>query len=316
MKPDDISYNFSVTKVMCILMVATAHYFGGLLWIPTTVALFVFAFSSGYFSASKYHGDFSISRFWKAKLIRLGYSLVVTNCFLLLLFLIQAKSKIFSWDTLLSMVGLNAILSWFGIHNHSPFGNGLWFLAVLWMFYILYPVIERTNRNPKVAFIFILCMLGITTYLNFTVLVGYELWITIFGFLFGTYIATIKSRLPFIYASGILIASITTMLALNKYWGIHSLNYYFILVSAVAICHILLTRRLPDIIGPISSILAGSVLEIYLIHTYLFIKTPNYPFLGYVVSMLLIILVAMFLSATRDRLKTTIDKNRYCAVKN
>ncbi|MBW8028492.1 MAG: acyltransferase family protein [Ferrovum sp.] len=307
-KSSDISYNFSAAKVLSILMVATAHYFTGtLLWIPTTVALFVFAFSSGYFSASKYYGNFSKSKFWKAKLTRLGYSLAVTNCFLLLLFLIQAKSGIFSSDTLLGIVGLNAILPWLGFHNHSPFGNGLWFLAALWLFYITYPAIERINRNPRRAFLFIMLMLGITTYLNFTVLVGYELWMTLFGFLFGAYIATIKARLPFIWGSGILISSATMMLALNKLWGINSLNYYLILVSAVALCNIFLVQRLPDILSLVSSTLSGCILEIYLIHTYLFIKIKQYEFIGYAVSMLLTIIVAKSLGKIRDRLKITVN---------
>jgi hypothetical protein len=36
-------------------MLVAGHYFGGLLWIPTTIALFIFAFSSG---------DFSVEKFW------------------------------------------------------------------------------------------------------------------------------------------------------------------------------------------------------------------------------------------------------------
>lgn len=308
MKPADISYNFSVAKVLAILLVATAHYFdGSILWIPTTVALFVFAYSSGYFSASKYRGNFSIQKFWRAKLVRLGYSLAVTNAFLLLLFLFQGRSDIFSWSTPLGMVGLNATLPWLGLHGHTPFGNGLWFLAVLWLFYIAYPAIERINRNPRRALIFILLTLGVTTYLNFTVLVGYELWITLFAFLFGAYVATTKIRLPFALASSILIASATTMLALNKIWNIDAYNYYLIFISAVAVCDILLVYRLPAFLSPISSALSGCVLEIYLIHTYLFIHSARSPFTGFAASALLIILVAKFLSAIRERLKAFIE---------
>lgn len=309
MKPADISYNFSASKVLAILLVVTAHYFSGnLLYIPTTVALFVFAFSSGYFSILKYHGDFSIGKFWKAKLTRLGYSLAVTNGFLLLLFLFQKRTEIFSWDTLLGIFGFNVILPWIGLRYHSPFGNGLWFLAVLWLFYITFPAIERVNRNPKSALLFILLMLSITTYLNFTVVVGYALWMTLFAFPFGTYVATIKTRLPFAWASAILVGSTATMLALNKAWDIHAFNYYLIFIAAVAVCNILLVYRLPDMLSPISLMLSGCIMEIYLIHTYLFIDSVSSPFIGFAASALLIILVAKFLSAIRERLKSAIER--------
>lgn len=311
MKSGDISYNFSVAKVLAILMVATAHYFGGLLWIPTTIALFVFAFSSGYFSSLKYRGDFSVGKFWKAKLVRLGYGLAVADVFLLLLFLIQGRSGIWTWETPLGMVGLNEILPWLGMKHRTPFGYGLWFLTVLWLFYLAYPAIERINRNPARASAFILIMLVLTTYLNFAVHiehVDYAIWMTVFAFLFGSYAATIKERLPWIWASGMLVACITAMLALNKLWDIHSLNYYLIILSAVAACDILLVRRLPGFLAPLSIVLSGCVMEIYLIHEYLFIRPQHSALFGYALSMLLIVLAAKFLSIVRDRLKSAVDR--------
>ncbi|WP_297480428.1 hypothetical protein [Ferrovum sp.] len=132
-KSSDISYNFSVAKVLSILMVATGHYFGGILWVPTTVALFVFAFSSGYFSALKYTGNFSVKKFWIAKVVRLGFSLIFINFFLLLLFIFQRKNNIFSWDSVLGMAGLGSIFTWLGLPYKSPFGSGLWFLTTLYL---------------------------------------------------------------------------------------------------------------------------------------------------------------------------------------
>lgn len=169
MKPADISYNFSVAKVLSILTVAAAHYFGGLLWIPTTVALFIFSFSSGYFSSSKYAGDFSVKEFWKAKLVRLGSNLALINLFLLALFLFQGRSNVFTWDSLWGVSGLSAALAWFGLPYHSPFGAGQWFLTVLYIYYLAYPVLERINRSHAPATAFMLSALPVTTYLDFNV---------------------------------------------------------------------------------------------------------------------------------------------------
>ena len=295
MKPADISYNFSVAKVLSILMVAAGHYFGGLLWIPTTIALFIFAFSSGYFSSNKYTGDFLIGKFWKAKVARLGMNLALINLFLLILFLFQGRSNVFTWDSLWGMSGLSAALAWFGLSYHSPFGYGQWFLTVLWIYYLAYPAIERINRNPAVAIAFVLSALIVTTYLNFHVTVGYELWITVFGFILGTYAGRIPARMTFVRSGGILAACITAMLILNKFFNVHFLNYYFILVSSIMVCNILLVRRLPDALGPFILPFAGCVLEIYLLHYYLFVRFPASAIAGFALSLTLILLTAMTL---------------------
>ncbi len=296
MKSADISYNFSIAKVLSILMVAAGHYFGGLLWIPTTVALFIFAFSSGYFSSSKYTGDFSVREFWKAKVVRLGLSLALINLFLLALFLVQGRSNVMTWDTLWGVSGLSAALAWFGLPYHSPFGYGQWFLTVLWIYYLAYPAITRVNRNPAVATVFVLLALVVTTYLNFHVTVGYELWITVFGFILGTYAGHIPARMTFVRSGGILVASITAMLILNRLFNVNFLNYYFILVSSVMVCNILLVRRLPYALGPFILPFAGCVLEIYLLHCYLFVRSPASAIAGFALSLTLILLTAMTLS--------------------
>ena len=295
MKPADISYNFSIAKVLSILTVVAGHYFGGLLWIPTTIALFIFAFSSGYFSSSKYTGDFSVGKFWKAKVVRLGLSLALINLFLLMLFLYQGRSNVMTWDTLWGMSGLSAALAWFGLPYHSPFGYGQWFLTVLWIYYLAYPAIERINRSPDTATAFLLSALVVTTYLNFHVTVGYELWMTVFGFILGTYAGRIPARMTFARSGGILGASIAAMLILNKFFNVNFLNYYFILVSSVMVCNILLVRRLPDALGPFILPFAGCVLEIYLLHYYLFVRFPASAIAGFALSLTLILITAITL---------------------
>lgn len=126
--PGDISENFSATKVMSILAVACGHYFPATpLWVMSEVALVIFAFSSGYFTALRYAERPEFGRFWRAKLLRLGAPLLVINVFLTILFLAIQRPGVFNLYTPLSLIGLSGVYDWLGIHNQSAFGNGLWF---------------------------------------------------------------------------------------------------------------------------------------------------------------------------------------------
>ena len=136
-----ISYNFSIAKVLAILMVVTGHYFTKtipILWIPTTVALFIFAFSSGIFTSLKYRNNFNIKLFWKKKFVRLIPNLIVINIFLFVVFVYQHKAGIFTWHTLPALFGMSGVLNWLKIDNLSPFGYGLWFFTLLFINFYTY----------------------------------------------------------------------------------------------------------------------------------------------------------------------------------
>ena len=67
------SRNYSVAKVLSILTVTAGHWFTGtILWIPVTFGLFVFAFSSGYFTSASYGERIERRKFWRNKFQRLG----------------------------------------------------------------------------------------------------------------------------------------------------------------------------------------------------------------------------------------------------
>lgn len=119
-------------------------------WVPVTIGLLVFSFSSGYFTSLKYNGNFSKKEFWLKKARRLGVNLAVINVFLLILFLIQGRSGIWTWHTIVSLLGLNGFLNWFYIRNLSPFGAGMWFFTLLLVFYLAYPVLEQLNRKKSI----------------------------------------------------------------------------------------------------------------------------------------------------------------------
>jgi surface polysaccharide O-acyltransferase-like enzyme len=168
-------------------MVATGHYFGGILWIPTTFGLFIFAFSSGFFTSTKYRYSFSKQKFWYAKVVRLWYPILIIDIFLFFLFLVQQKPGVFSWQTLPSLIGVNGFLTWFNLANPSPFGAGLWFFTLLLLFYLLYPLLTVLNKNHYSAIAFLLFTLVLTTILHYIVPMGHMLWMTVFAFILGNY---------------------------------------------------------------------------------------------------------------------------------
>ena len=309
MTSKDISYNFSVAKVLSILMVATGHYFSDtFLWLPTTVALFIFAFSSGYFTSIKYNYGFSIAKFWDAKFVRLSYRLLVINTFLLMLFLVQKKSGILTWHTLTAMLGLSGFLNWFKITNQSPFGAGLWFFTVLWMFYLVYPVIAYINQYKKLAIFYVTCSFVLSIVLTYTVRVGHELWYTIFAFIFGVYIGKFNFTLPTLLLMAIWVICIVGILGLNLYGNISILNSFIIIIISIVTVLLLLQIKLPEFAFNKALKLSDCVMEIYFIHSYLLIHNSKHPiYLDFLISLLVIICFSFALNILSNQLK--ISKN-------
>ena len=91
------SQTFHVLKFCSILMVIFGHFFGeiALSWVPVTVGLIIFSFSSGMFTSMKYDGAFEIKKFWKNKFRRLGVNLLVIDIILLVLFIYKGEKKIY-----------------------------------------------------------------------------------------------------------------------------------------------------------------------------------------------------------------------------
>lgn len=301
-KPEQISENFSIAKLLAILMVATGHYFGSILWVPVTIGLFVFAFSSGYFSAKRYCGKIDWRSFWANKIKRLAPPLLVVNLFLLLLFLIEGKSGLLTFHTALAWLGLSGFLDWLGIHNQSPFGNGLWFFTVLLIFYAIFPLLHAVTSNGRRALAFIIvsaaiCMLG-----RFYASPPYMLWLTIFGFCFGMFAARIAWKPRYVFSWLILLVCGVFLLGANLL-GFKQLN--LLLLAALSISTVAVLLSTPFRLTQVGSlqVLLPCVLEIYLLHTYLFVEVPGLPrIFGYVISMTMVLVLAYGLYRIRLQL--------------
>ncbi len=302
---DDISYNFNVAKVLSILMVATGHYFGGILWIHATFALFIFAFSSGFFTSRKYQHSFNKTKFWNAKIVRLRNPIFVIDIFLLLIFLAQKRPGILTWQTLPSLIGVNGFLTWFKLTNPSPFGAGLWFFTLLLLFYTFYPLIALLNKKHSSAISFVVIFLLLTTILHHTLPIGHMLWMTMFAFILGSYSGVyVRAIHPTIFSSAAAISCLL-LLSVNVLLDYNQLNYHLILIASISIIGYLLNRRLPDFVLSKLLPLSGCIIQIYFIHTYLFLKNiTNVPLVDYAITMLVIVIAAYFLSKISARLSS------------
>lgn len=211
-----------MAKVLSIFTVVLghSHLLPVNIWVTVTIGLLVFSFSSGYFTSLKYNGDFSKKEFWLKKAKRLGVNLIVINVFLLILFLIQGRSGIWTWHTIVNMLGLNGFLNWFYIQNLSPFGAGLWFFTLLLVFYLTYPVLEWINRNKIISYLFVVFFVIVAFYLQKYIVYGHALWLTACGFVTGVFCARNDINISLnvsALVSGVMLA---TMFSLNYLLGI------------------------------------------------------------------------------------------------
>jgi hypothetical protein len=298
------SSNFQVAKVLGILIVATAHFFPDtMLWVPSSVALFVFGFSSAYFTHLKYSQQFDAVPYWTNKVSRLGYSLLVINIFLLVVAFFASSRTIFVWQTLLHLVGLSGLLDWLHIGNASPLGNGMWFFTLLLIFYGVYPLLRMANRNALSSSLVLLIALAGMSYCHFHYPVGYDLWLTAFSFIFGVYIAghPVHRSTPLYILGG--VASVSLMGILNFLLKINDYNFFLNIATSALLTVWLCEAILPAwLLRPISY-LSDIVLEIYLIHTYLFFVFTGSKFADYVLSMCVILFTAKLLQYSAIRIE-------------
>jgi hypothetical protein len=299
------SFNFAVAKVISILLVAAGHFFEkSLLWIPVDVGLFVFAYSSASFTAKIYKPGFSIKSFWNNKLGRLAIPFWITQGFLLLLFQVfgMGREGVWTWQTAVHWTGQSGWLNWLGLPNPSPFGNGLWFITVLLLFYIVYPWLARLNEVKPRASLYLALGLVSAVAMDHLFKVGYALWNTSFAFWFGVYAA----RHPIGGSARIWLAigmvCTLAMLGLN-FAGIKLFNNYLIVSAAIAMVLWLERARLHRRLLAWLLWLSPCVLEIYLIHTYLFVDWGLALPFRFVVSMILTIACAQMLAHLIDWVK-------------
>ena len=289
----NVSRNFETAKVVAILIVACGHFLPpSPFWVVVSVALCLFSFASGYFTALIYGEKPDPLRFVRNKLIRLGPGLLVINLILLALFVVEGKDNIFVWQSLLGVLGLSGWLNWLHLPNPSPFGAGLWYFTLLLLFYVSYPLLARLLSRGLPGIVATFCLLIAALWLSEHIPYGHMLWLTAFCFCFGVAFANQqwkagpKNTLQL--GGGLILAFLLTRAFVTL-----PFSTLVVAFSALVVIQLLLTLRLPDGLHQIFKPLGACVLEIYFFHTYLFVHPTGSIALDLTLSLTIILAVSL-----------------------
>lgn len=302
----DVSRNFSFAKVVAIFTVTAGHWFSGtILWIPVTYGLFVFAFSSGYFTSALYGDQIDRRRFWRKKLERLGLRYWIILAFITALLVLQDR-PVFHWHSLVHLFGLSGVLNWAAVRNESALGAGLWFFTLLLLFYLVYPFLARMVRGKVAAGAVMALAAVMAVVLEEKVKVGHELWLTAFGFIAGVAWGAHRPRPP---ATAMLLLTLLmwgALLALNLL-GLKSWNTLLITAGSMAVAMWLTVANLPhwSAIDRIAA-LDKYLLEIFLIHMYLFVHPTGHSVADFLLSLVLVLVLAVALGWVADRVSARV----------
>lgn len=286
----DASLNYSVAKVVAIFTVAAGHWFTGtVLWIPVTFGLFVFAFSSGFFTSAIYGERIERGKFWRRKLERLGVRYWVILAFLAVVVALNGKT-ILHWHTLVHFAGLSGVLNWAHVPNRSGLGAGLWFFTLLLVFYLAYPALARAGRSKAWAGPLAIGATALSVFLEEQVRVGHELWLTALGFVLGVFYAAHAPRVGTGFAAVLALGSCFLLCLLNTVLHDKSANAVLMTFASVGIAIWLAQAHLPR--WPVLAWIAKLdryLLEIFLVHVYLFVRPTGNSMLDFALSMALVV---------------------------
>ncbi len=295
--PLNTSKNFSLAKVLAIFMVVTGHWFTDtILWIPVTFGLFIFAFSSALFTAYIYGTKVDQASFWIKKAKRLGLRFIIISIFISVVVLWQGGT-LMHWHTLLHFTGLSGFLNWLQIPNRSSLGAGLWFFTLLLLFYYTYPMLANLCKKKAMALAVAVLATITALILETYVKVGHELWLTMLGFILGVPAGLYSIKCTPVYPLSLVIGGCIILLLFNLLLKTNEFNTVLIFTISIATAAWLTSVQLPEKLFSFGiQKLENYLLEIYLIHGYLFVHFTGVSTLDFLLSVLLVVSVAVLLN--------------------
>ena len=290
-----VSQNFSIAKVISIFIVVADHWFkDSSIWILSTVALFVFGFSSAFFTARLNGVDLDVGAFWNKKLRRLGVRYWLILGVLAILLLLRGRD-VFHWHTIVHFAGLSGVLNLFG-PSMSALGAGLWFFTLLLLFYAAYPLLaRRLIASPRTNIAMAIATIALLA-LDHTMKIGFSLWLTTLGFLIGTYVGVNRLHTHVTLLNAALIALPLSIVVMNVFAGFRALNGILLFAFSLAVSLRLTHQGLR--LGSLRFLvpLEACLLEIYLIHGYLFVHPAGNPLIDFLISVVVIVAAALVLN--------------------
>lgn len=263
-------------------------------WNLSAICLVYFAICSAYFTDLKYGNGFDVKKFWRNKIYRLGIKVFFVNLFLLCLFLILKKDNIFNIYSLVNIFGFTGVLNWFKIPNDSPFGAGLWFLTLLYIFYFAYPLLMSINRSylrHAFALFAIIFFVFLDRYIN----VGHTLWLTAAGFIAGIYLSKKDVNLSAVQCFVLLSMLVVGFITLNLF-SVKLFNGLLILAIGIMCFVCTQVNDVSESFLSRLSYLDSFVLEIFMLHTYLFVYPTSVFFIDFLITTVLIIFSSFLIS--------------------
>lgn len=303
------SANARIFKPVAILCIVFGHFhtMGGrpvavlaYWWNISAIALIYFTICSAYFTRIKYRDRLDVGEFWANKARRLGAKLVLVNGFLLAVFMARGEDNIWSVHSLVNVLGMTGFLNWFGIQNVSPFGAGLWFLTLLFMFYAVFPWLRGLydafpGPGPTLAGV-AACLV-----LDRTVPVGHTLWLTMAGYFVGMFLADSRIRMDKTVALASMAGLLGAFVAFNVF-QIKVCNGLFLVLLAVLFFILTMTIAFHRTPLRVLGLLDGAVLEIFMLHTYLFWYPTRMLAPDFMISLAIVCAVAVVLAQLSKRL--------------
>ena len=236
----------------------------------------------------------------------MGFNLLLIDIFLFLLFLIQNREGLWTWQTVINLLGLNGFLNWLHIPNPSPFGRGMWFFTLLLIFYACYPLLNRIDKKKMlpltVAFVVIAYILN----RNFRY--GHALWLTACGFVTGIQFAKNDFRISKVYSAAAATFSFALMIFFNHFLKIDFLNFPLMIFFTVFFICAVIELRLPGFVYMATSFFSGCILEIYLLHPYLWLETNAPIYVNSFATLVLILWVSKLLNVINIFIKSSTKK--------
>nr|WP_314547125.1 acyltransferase family protein [uncultured Massilia sp.] len=297
-KASDVSFNFSVFKVLSMLCVVTSHFPimpNVPTWIPTSIGLVIFAFSSAYFTTRIYGLDLDIAAFSRRKIERLAVRYWFLLFVLAILLLIQGRT-VFHWHTVVHVFGLSGFLNLFG-RSESELGAGLWFFTLLLLFYVSYPYLAKLAAISRGEFFYPMLVSLFFIYMDEHVVLPVFMWVTALGFILGVFCGMYEITVSSRASLAMTTLALALLLANNLVFDYRAANGALVAVAAICTNLWLMKASIPRW-KPLLALakLENILLEIFIVHTYLFVYPTGNKVVDYAVTMTLVIVSAWILN--------------------
>lgn len=315
---DRVSTSFHWIKILSLQMVIAGHFWSNefsFLWLPTTVGLILFGFISSYYTISPRHFEKTPLQYWwyKAKSFYPLYWILSVSILVVEYIRTESLEKILHPHTLVHLMGMTGFINWLGIDNQSVLGNGLWFLTVLILFWILYPFV-RTLYHSRFALYLISGIMGaVSIVVTLLFPMGHMLALTVWGFLMGGILGTHfpKQAVPLSFFMkmiavnfGFLLGFYTFIVAV--YAGEVPINSVLNLSAILLASLMVIYACLQGYLGK-GQVLAENLskwgLSLYILHTYLFFYPFEIKILNHGFSLLVCCVLAVALETGYKKIR-------------